>query len=132
MRSHQSLRLVTTLLSFGIDETPLPPAFDLSEYPKLKDVEFHGGSVSIRWIIATLQSGKPKSLQRIVVHVYGISSDEAGEMGHEWQDLDRLLLRLWTSHSILPKVTCASRLEGSIAQRLLPELANRGVVYGHR
>lgn len=112
--------------------TPVPPAFDLSVYPKLKAVEFHGGSVSIGWIITTLQSGKPKSLQRVVVHVYGISSYEAGEMGHEWRDLDHLLSRLWTSHSILPKVTCGSRLEREVARRLLPELANRGVVYDHR
>ena len=109
-----------------------PPVFDLSGCPKLKDVEFHTEYLSTRWIIVTLQSAKPESLRQVAVHAYGVPSDEMEEMAHEWRDLDRLLSRLWNLYSILPKVTCACRLDGEVARRLMPDLADRGVVYDHR
>ena len=129
MRSNRSLQPVATLLSFDTDGITIPPAFDLSKFPKLRDVKLYDGSAKIGWIIATLQSVTPKSLQRIVVHAYVAPSDEFGEMGREWRDLDCLLSRLWTSYSVLLGVDHESRLEGGVLQRLFPELTDRGAVY---
>ena len=132
MRSHQSPWSVTTLLSFDTVETPIPPAFDLSKYPKLQDVEICNESVSIGWILATLKSVKPKTpLRRVVVHAYRVPSDDMRETAREWRELDRLLFRLWALGSILPKVTCGTPLEGKVGRRLLPNLASRGAVYDH-
>ena len=76
-----------------------PPAFDLSKFPKLRDIEFDPEDVSIRWIIETLQAAKPISLEQITIHTYEVPSDME-EMAQEWRDLDRLLSQLWTSDSM--------------------------------
>ena len=53
----------------------------------------------------------------------------------EWLDLDRLLVQLWESHSIRPKITyvCASQNEEKEAidcvSCLLPEITERGIIY---
>lgn len=103
------------------------PPFDLSKHSKLKDIEFHVGCSSIKWIIMTLQASKPESLQRISIRGYCISTERLGEIRREWRDLDRLLSRLWTLHSIVPEVTCV-RCSKDLVRRLLPELSGRGVV----
>ena len=50
----------------------------------------------------------------------------------EWQDLDRLLVQFWTSHSIRPRIAYEAESVGSalgaLLPSLLPELTSRGVV----
>ena len=47
-------RHLTVVRNADEDRDTVPPAFDLSKTPKLKDIEFHSGSISIKWIIETL------------------------------------------------------------------------------
>jgi len=53
----------------------------------------------------------------------------------EWSDLDHLLVQLWESHSIRPKITyvCTSQNEEKEAidcvSCLLPEITKRGIIY---
>ena len=50
----------------------------------------------------------------------------------KWRDLDHLLVQLWTSCSVLPKIRYERRVGGSdmgeFAPSLLPGLTNRGAV----
>ena len=50
----------------------------------------------------------------------------------KWQDLDHLLVQLWTSRSILPKIRYERRDRGDdmgeLAPTLLPGLTSRGAV----
>ena len=112
--------------AFGI------PSLDLSEATKLKDLEFHCCR-STQWVTTMVRTAKSGSLQKIAV----ISSAATAirieeEVYWEWQDLDHLLLQLWTSRSIRPKVVYKrGRREdgtGDVVSRLLPELTKRGVV----
>ena len=74
-----------------------------------------------------------KYLRQITIFS-SISFDTAEEVRREWQDLDHLLVRLWTSRSIIPKIKYIGALErenvdlGEVAPSLLPELVNREVV----
>ena len=56
--------------------------------------------------------------------------DEATRL--EWQDLDHLLVRLWTTLSILPVFTYEKRGGGTgsglLVPELLPELVKKGIV----
>ena len=125
---HFLCSIVTLPLSMTrTDRSAVPPAFDLSKYSKLQDLQFHTGSASIRWIIMTLEAAKPGNLQRITIYAHKMPSDETGEEAQEWRDLDCLLSTLWTLHSISPAVTCNYDLKAR-ARRLLPELINDGVV----
>jgi len=76
----------------------------------------------------TLQTAESINLERITIH----SPDFFKRSGYrEWQDLDRLLLQFWISHSIRPKIGCRNGDRyalKSYASRLLPELTSRGVV----
>ena len=51
---------------------------------------------------------------------------------HQWQDLDQLLVRFWTSHSIRPIITYGAGARRKdmrdYASSLLPELSRRGLV----
>ena len=58
----------------------MPLALDLSEYPKLKDIEFCAEHFSIRWIVTTLQTAKRRSPQWILIYAQGLDSDRMGEM----------------------------------------------------
>ena len=80
-----------------------------------------------------LQSVKSKNLRQITIHPYQISANaiEATQQ-RQWQDLDRLLVQFWTSHSIRPMIKYKARggewdFRG-LAQSLLPELMGRGLV----
>ena len=50
----------------------------------------------------------------------------------EWQDLDHLLVQLWSSRSICPKISYMERRVakglGKLVLSLLPNLAGKGVV----
>jgi len=111
------------------------PSFDLSGAKILKSVEFWYNGLDIGCIIMAVQAGKPKSLQQITIRLpaaFSPPTEETVHQGQGWEDLDRLLIQLWTSRSIRPKVVCESREEEcdsrDLAQILLPELAKRGFI----
>ena len=111
-----------------------PPPLDLSHAIKLKDVGFHFDNLSVKWIVATLQTAKSKYLRQITIFSSTSFDTVEGEVRREWQDLDHLLVRLWTSRLIIPKIKYISAPEredvdlGEVAPSLLPELVSRGVV----
>ena len=109
------------------------PSLDLSKATKLKDVLFCYGR-NIQWVTTAIKTIKSKNLQQIAIssNTYTPPSGQIREaVRQEWQDLDHLLVQLWTSHSIRPKIMY-QREKGKeeargFAQRLLPELTRRGV-----
>lgn len=105
----------------------LPPPFDLSECPKLKDVKFMVGSVGITWVITTLQTVRPDNFRQVTVYSYGLSSDPTEEEVQEWHDLDRLLAGLESVHSIVPRIASSDNLK-RLAPRLLPGITSGGIV----
>ena len=106
---------------------PLPP--DLSNAAKLRDIEIWWSGSDAQWITITLQTAPSKSLRQITLRVFttfvpGILTEERLR---EWGELDRSLVQLWNSYSILPKVLCYDYQEGTVL-KLFPELVRRGVV----
>ena len=111
------------LLDLGTSE--VPPPLDLSKATKLKVVEFDWNGQRLQWITTALQTTQSEDLQRITVFLEVIFFDPIQEVVLEWQDLDRLLVRLWTSHSIVPEVLYIDEL-GRFIPNLLPGLTSRG------
>lgn len=105
----------------------IPPPLDISKCSKLKRMKFGVGCDIIRWVITTLQAPKPKSLQQITIYSYGMPHHPTRETVEGWLEIDSLLARLWTSHSIAPRITSGDSMR-TLAPRLLPELTGRGVV----
>lgn len=107
---------------------------DLSKASKLKDLTFLVKRSNIHWVTAALQTVESKNLQQITIRLHiatlGNSTEETGH--REWQDLDRLLIQFWTSHSIRPRLVDAPNSGGWDArdrvQCLLPELARRNLL----
>jgi hypothetical protein len=94
----------------------------------------------------TLQTVTPKhqDFQEILIYVpYRLTVSDAGpdiglaigeEMFGQWSDLDRLLVQLWESHSIRPKIVCPPRVRGEQETRdsvryLLPEITKGGIIH---
>ena len=86
--------------------------------------------------LETTKTAREKTLEQITIRTVANFHDLIEERVHqEWQDLDHLLVELWTSHSIRPKVTPViytgmvrgNRLSEPV-ESLLPELASRGAV----
>jgi hypothetical protein len=81
-----------------------------------------------------LQTVRSKNLQQITINPYGIfASRIGGKVRQEWQELDRLLLQFWTSHSIRPRINYKTGRVGDddlgvLAPSLLPELTRKGAV----
>ena len=81
-----------------------------------------------------LQTINSKDLREITVrpNSYNFRHGVDETIRREWEDLDRLLVQFWTSHSIRPKVTYEPgprRKDIRVhAPRLLPELTRRGLV----
>jgi len=77
-----------------------------------------------------LQTAESINLEKTIIHPL---SKPIVELAYrEWKDLDRLLLQLWTSRSIRPKIGYGGG-EGryglrELAPRLLPELTSRSVI----
>ena len=113
----------------GVDSSGVPPPLDLSHAAKLKSVELRLESLSVQWIIATLQTAKTEYFRRVTIFI-GVCFDMVEDLDRrEWQDLDHLLVRLWTSHSIVPKLRYVVTKETrSLVPTLLPELVNRGLI----
>ena len=77
--------------------------FLMSKATKLNEVVFRFAWPRIQWISKTLQTARLDTLRRICTTSYTIFNPTE-DVVREWQELDHLLLRLWTSHSIIPKV----------------------------
>ena len=83
----------------------------------------------------SLQTVKSPNLRQIAITVDSLTAFNlpvGGEIHWEWQDLDRLLVQLWTSRSILPKIKFERRIRGNPLGELppgfLPELISMGAV----
>jgi hypothetical protein len=93
---------------------------------------FRWGGLNIQWIITTLETAQLKTLRQITFHSHAVFPlGPTEEMIQMWQDLDRLLNRLWTSHSVSSKIIHEDD-PGGVASRLLPELTKRGAVHAAR
>jgi len=107
------------------------PSIDLSKAAELTHVVFRCGR-STQWVTATVKTAKSENLQQITVSSFAVGLAQIeGAVYREWEDLDRLLVQLWTSRSIRPRVRY-KRGKGEddrdLASKLLPELTKRGVV----
>ena len=116
--------------------------FDLSKATRLDSVEFRMRDPGVGWINETLRTATPKNLRQITIcfrdniflnrlQIYFFPVGEtAVHLG--WEELDHLLVHLWTTRSIRPVVTYTheQRWPGlrPTAQRFLPELTSMGVV----
>jgi len=81
----------------------------------------------------TLQTAQSINLQQITIRSSTTVGKPIVESAYQvWQDLDRLLLQFWTSHSIRPKIVFKDGEEGCnlryLVQKLFPELTRRGIV----
>ena len=102
------------------------PLFDLSKVTKLRDVEFRFGTQSVQWISKTLQTTRLNTLRQISLTSYD-TFNATEDIVWEWQELDHLLIRLWISHSIIPKVTHEHPM-GASTPNLVPKLTDKGAV----
>ena len=94
-----------------------------------------------------LQTIQSKNLQRITTSPYAALTNLPDISTHpqltfrtvvwetvrrEWQDLDRPLVQLWTSHSVRPRITYEvgriGNYLGAFLPSLLPVLTRRGLV----
>ena len=94
---------------------------------------FGCGQLDVKWITRTLQTAESINLEQIAIRLFiSLKVPTAESVYQEWQDLDRLLLQFWASHSIRPKVRHNREKEArglrELAPKLLPELTSRGVV----
>jgi hypothetical protein len=111
-------------------------SLDLSEALKLKDAEFWSTGPSVQWITTTLETTKTKNLRQITVCPLLDFEGPIGEtILQEWQGLDRLLVDLWTSRSVRPRVAPARYVKWAredspeeVLASLLPGLSSRGAV----
>ena len=129
-----SLSLARTLPPFVDAVTPRGDFPDLSKATKLRDLMFLGRRSNIHWIIAALQTVKSKDLQQITIRLHTATlrnSTEETDL-QEWQALDRLLVQIWTSHSIRPRLMYAPNSGGRDTRdripSLLPELTRRELI----
>ena len=103
-------------------------SLDLSKAAKLKDVEFRLRGPSINWISRALQTARSENLRQIsIILSFYLPNPDQEAVRLEWQDLDDLLVELWTTRSIRSVFTLRSGTGGR-AKRLLPGLASRGAI----
>ena len=115
-----------------VDASGKPP-LDLSDATKLKELLFRYTRHSVQWIAVALQTVQSKNLQQITIQPYGaIANPVKDTVSQEWQALDHLLVRFWTSHSIRPRIKYKGGRGGdrlkAIIPSLLPELTRRGLI----
>lgn len=111
---------------------------DLSNTPKLKDINFTFRNPDVNWATQALQTADINNLQSVslTTNFYVISrAGKSGTVDLGWENLDRLLVQFWTSTSLRPKLTCRASLfdlanPRDIFARLLPESMGRGIVDG--
>jgi len=117
-------------------------SIDLSRTMRLKDVSFRVDSWWVDWIVTALRTITPErlDLRQISIHVYvGLAAVGAktreiiGEhLFGQWRGLDRLLVQLWQSHSIRPKVQCYVLMKNNdpsdCLEYLLPETTGGQII----
>lgn len=135
MRFIRFVRLIDILSQFITEKSRVPPPLDLSGITKLKNLELRWGDPNIQWIVMSLSTVKSESLQQITITIGLYASfihPVEASTNREWRDLDHLLIQLWTSRSILPRIKYQKRngedKVGELLSELLPKLASRGVV----
>ena len=133
------------LLTF-ISGKPWSGSLDLSGTTKLRDVTFRLDSLSVEWVMAALQTIKPKprDLRQIAIYMprYLAPADPCANIRQsigeasfgQWLDLDHLLVELWESHSVHSVASCVTRKGKRCDERgfigsLLPEITRRGVIH---
>ena len=106
----------------------MPTPIDLSKARKLEKVKFRldVNTPNIEWITTTLHTTKSPKLQHIAIHFYIRWVPTEERIREEWRDLDCLLARLWTSHSIRPEIKFLHWNLGNVGPILLPGLATMG------
>jgi hypothetical protein len=124
---------------FILSESRSAP-IDLSKATKLKDVVFRPGPLRVEWVVRALQTITPehRNLQQITIHIpYYLTivrdfADIRQVIGIAqygvWWDLDRLLVQLWESRSIRPKVICAMDPGVGGVELFLPEITKRKII----
>jgi len=124
-----------------------PASIDLSKATKLKDVVFRPGSLTVKWVIMALQTiaSKCQDPPQVSLHVpysstlVGASPNVRQSVGErdfgQWLELDRLLVQLWESHSVCPKIICTTPKGGKekedvrgYIERLLPEITKEVII----
>ena len=117
-----------------------PASIDLSKATNLKNAVFLPTSMSVKWIVLALQTITPKhrNLRGISIYVpydptlTNAGADVAQVIGDlicgQWLDLDRLLVQIWESRSIRPKVLSTTQHIGYSVGGLLPEITKRGII----
>ena len=123
---------------------PWPVSVDLSKATKLEGVVFRPVSPGVEWITTALRTVTPehRTLQQISIYVpfnsalYDIGIDIGPPIGEttrrQWSGLDHLLIHLWESRSIRPKLVCMrlkweERDIRDVIESFLPEVTGRGV-----
>ena len=125
------LFLADTLLP-RLDPTTI--SLDLSTATKLNALVFRCTWQNVQWITMALRTVESKDLQQIVLRPRVTTfANTVPELIHrEWQDLDRMLLQFWFSHSIRPKVARGMEVLGASLRDcklgLMPELSARGLI----
>lgn len=123
-----------------------PVSFNLSKATKLRDVVLRPGSLEVEWVTMLLQAIIPEhqDLQHISIYIPGYKvpplrpgvkvRQTAGEKVYwQWLDLDRVLVQLWESRSIRPRVVCGWEAEYEQGTKrsigcLLPVAAGGGMI----
>ena len=90
----------------------------------------------MKWISATLRTAKSTNLRQITILICtffmsAMLREPASELTREWQDLDHLLVQLWTTRSIRLVFTYVTREKTGprvLVSNLLPELVKRGLI----
>jgi len=119
---------------------PEPGSFNLSKATKLRSVVFRPTWQTVEWITVALQTITPqhRDLRQISIYAPYHSTPYDAEIMQsleeatyrQWLDLDRLLVQLWESRSIRPRVGCQGEKcqnTESIIGHLLPEITKRGI-----
>ena len=117
---------------------PGMPSLSLSEATKLKDVDFRPCGPNVKWVTTALKTIRSDNLQQITINfITSVPLIFLGPISEatrrEWQDLDHLLVRLWTTRSIRPVLIYNKRGRRAndpvvLVPKLMPELASRGVI----
>ena len=119
-------------------------SIDLSRATRLKGVAFRHMSQETNWVTKTLQTitAEHQGLQQITVNVpsfltfFNVGSNVRQIIGEaitrQWLDLDHLLIQLWESRSIRPRVEFTMGKEKPNLEYcigcLLPEVTGRGII----
>ena len=106
----------------GLGNTSSP--LNLSKATKLRHVGFRFATPTVQWISITPQSAQLDALRRISI-ISGAFFATTEEVDRGWQELDQLLVRLWTSHSIYPK-SYVRVCPGRVYTKFVPRAREQG------